>query len=373
MKKIIIITVLMICFNAWEISAVSFDDIAAAENGLTETAAENIGKISDGFSFSGTAERIAEGSYTADVSGVMRKAADMLFAEISANAKIMAAVILLGIITSFISNISSSFSGGGVSEAAFMCSYAVLAGLSASGFYEISECAKTAMEDMGLFVKALIPVLTLLSAAEGRIISATALHGQVLATAAISSFITESVIMPLIYASFAVKFVNNMTEAVSLNNLGKMTDKLSKRIMSFMMLIFTGVLSLTSFAAGTAENMGMKTARFALNTFVPVTGGALAETVTSICASAGMIKNSAGMAGIVAIVLIAAYPVIKCAAVSFIYNFAGAILEPVSDSRLSSAVSAVGECMGMLLATVAVSAAQYVISAAVLLTAYGRG
>ena len=373
MKKILIITVIIFCFNIEKISAVTFEDISSAEMGISVTAHENIEKVSDNFSFSETAKSIAEGSYAADASGAFKKLVDILFAEISANARVMAAVILLGIITSFVSNISSSFSSSGASEAVFMCSYAVLAGISASGFYEISECAKTAVEDMGLFVKALIPVLTMLSAAEGRVISATALHGQVIATAAIGSFIIESVIIPLAYASFAIKLINNMTDAASLNNLSKMTDKFSKRIMGFMMLIFTGVLNITAFAAGTAENMGMKTARFALNTFIPVTGGALAETVTSICASAGMIKNSAGIAGIVAIVLIAAYPVVKCIAVSFIYNFTGAILEPVTDSRLSSAVTAVGECMGMLLATVSVTAAQYIISAAVLFSAYGRG
>ena len=373
MRKILIIALIFSCFNIGKISAVSFDDIISAENGISVTASENIAKISDDFSFYETAKNISKGIYTADTSGMLKKLIDILFAEISANARIMAAVILLGIITSFVSNISSSFSSSGASEAVFMCSYTVLAGISASGFYEISQCAKSAVEDMGLFVKGLIPVLTMLSASEGRVISAAALHGQVLATAAISSFIIESVIMPLVYASFAIRLINNMTDAVSLNNLSKMTDKFSKRIMGFMMLIFTGVLNLTAFAAGTAENMGIKTARFALNTFIPVTGGALAETVTSICASAGMIKNSAGIAGIVAIVLIAAYPVIKCAAVSFIYNFTGAIIEPVADHRLASAVSAVGDCMGMMLATVSVTAAQYIISAAVLLNAYGRG
>ncbi len=371
MKKMIIVTALFICFNISSSYAVSIEEVKEAEEGLSVTARESVEKINESFSFYDTAKNIYNGSFEADIPYVAGKIRDVLFSEIKINAKIMGAVILLGVISSFLSNLST-FSQGGAREVSFMCTYSVLAGISASGFYEISECAGMAIEDMGLFIKALIPVLTGLSAAEGRVISASVLHTEVLAVTAISSFVVENAVMPLTYAAFAVKFINNMTDEVSLGNLGRMADKLSKKLMSFMMLIFTGMLSLTSFAAGTVENMGMKTARFALNTFVPVTGGALSETVSSITASAGMIKNSAGISGIIAISLIAAYPVIKCAAVSFLYNFTGAVLEPVCDKRLSGAVTAVGECMGMILAAISVTAVQYIISASVLLTVYGR-
>ena len=83
-----------------------------------------------------------------------------------------------------------------------------------------------------------------------------------------------------------------------------------------------------------------------------------------------MIKNSVGLTGVIAVVLIAAYPVIKCAAVSFIYNFTGALLEPVCDTRLSKAVTSVGEAMGMLFGIVAITAAECIISTSILLFVY---
>ncbi len=370
MKKILLFVLMFILIPIFPGFAATIDDLSEVEEGISESAAENIAFISENFSFGDIAKSIAEGEYKTDIGGVLRKGADMLFSEVRANAKIMGAVMLLGIIASFLSNLASSFGSGGVTEASFLCCYTVLAGIAASGFYEISECAKETIKDMGFFMKSLIPMMSMLSAAEGRIMTASVMHTQILCATAISSFVIEKAVLPLLYASFAMKFINNMTATLSLTNLGKMTDKLMRRILGFTLLIFTAVLSLSSFAAGTAENMGMKTARFALSSFVPMAGGALADSVSAITASCGMIKNSAGIAGIIVIILIAAYPVIKCAAVSFIYSFTGALLEPVCDERLSKAVTSVGECMGMLFGIISVCAAQCIISSAILITVY---
>lgn len=372
MKKLILaLIIFLLCMRSISYSA-SFDDLAGAESGISQSAIENISHAKGDFSFTEVAKEISKGSYTYDIKGVIRKTLDMLFSEVSANGKIMATVVLLGVLCSFLSNLSSAFGGSGVNDAAFLCCYAILAGITAAGFLEISEIARESISDMGLFIKSLIPVMTSLSAAEGRVIFAPMMHTQILVATSICSMVMEKVLIPLVYASFALKFINNMSSSLSLSSLSSMVDKICKRILSFMLLIFTAMLTLTSFAAGTAENIGMKTARFAISSMVPFAGGALADSVTALTASCSMIKNSAGLAGIIAIALMAAYPVIKCAAMSMIYNFTGAILEPVTERRLSLAVTSVGECMGMIFAIISVSAAQYMISAAILLTSFKR-
>lgn len=349
--------------------AVSLSDSEKVE--IPETAYENISEFWDGFSFYDAAESVVDGSYTADLKGVIKKTSDMFFSEVRKNVKLMASVVMLGIICTFITNLESARGRQGVTEAAFLSCYATLAGITAAGFSDVSDMARGAIDDMGIFIKSLVPAITSMAVAEGKVISAPIMHTQVLIGSVISSWIIKNAVLPLVYASFCVKFINNITLSQSLNNLSAFLDRICKRLLSFVLLIFTALLALTNFAAGTADNMSLKTARFALSSFVPVAGGALADTVTSLAASASMIKNSLGVAGIIAIALMSAYPIIKCAAISFIYNLAGALIQPVTDRRLASAVSAVGECMGMLFAIVAVSAALYIICAAIMLSTVG--
>lgn len=363
MKKLIVLMTILMSMN---VSAVSINDAQSVT--IPETANANIRRASDAFSFYDAAQNIYNLQYTADLKGVLNKTLDMFFSEVRENLRLMAAVIMLGVICTLLSGLEVGGKSA-VAEASFISCYAVLAGLTAAGFTDIAGTAAECIDDMGLFIKSLVPVLTSTAVAEGRVISAPAVHTQVLAASAIAGFVIKTAVLPLIYASFAVKFINNMTLSMSLSGLSVFLDRICRRILSFILLIFTAVLALTNFAAGVVENMGLKTARFALSSFVPAAGGALSDTVSSLAASASMIKCSVGTAGIIAIALMSAYPVIKCAAMSFLYNLAGALIEPVADKRYASAVSAVGTCMGLLFAVVSVSAALYVISSAILLSA----
>ena len=86
-----------------------------------------------------------------------------------------------------------------------------------------------------------------------------------------------------------------MTKTMSLTNLSKMADKTLRRILGFTFLIYTAVLSLSGFAAGTVENIGLKTARFAVSSFVPVAGGALADSVSAIAGRYGIREGTVSM------------------------------------------------------------------------------
>ncbi len=368
MKKLV--SALFIIFLFFPIAAKAALQDGVRDVTLPDGAYESITAVTD-YSFYEAAEQIAKGTYTADIKGVIQKTADMFFSEVKKNMRIMAAVIALAVICTFITNLNVISEKSAVSNASFISCYSVLAALTAAGFADASELSADAVENMGLFIKSLVPVLTGMAVAEGRIISAPAMQGQVLISASVAAHIIKRVLIPLAYATFAVRIVNNLTAEESLTNLAKFLDKLCKKIMSIMLFIFTGVLTLTNFASGTADSMGLKTVRFTLSSTVPVAGSALAETVTSLAASARMIKNSAGLAGIIAIVLMSAYPVIKCAAMSFIYNLAGALIQPVADKRFASAVGAVGECMGTLFALTTVATVMHVISAAVMLSFSG--
>lgn len=364
MKKLVCFVFVFGIFLCRGSYAVSLSDISSVE--LPETSKENV-DIVGGFSFYEVAEKIYEGRYTADFKGVIKKTLDMLFSEVAKNIKLMAAVTLLGVICTFTSNLRAE--NRAVTEASFIACYAVLAGLTAAGFSDVSQMVNNSISDMTLFMKSLVPVLTTMAIAEGKVISAPLLQTQVLTGSVLAAYIVKNAVLPIIYASFCVKFVNNLMPYKSLERLSALLDKICRRILSFTLLVFTAMLALTNFSAGTVENLSLKTARFALSSVVPAVGGALADTVSSLAASASMIKSSAGAAGIIAIVAMSAYPVIKCAAMSFLYNLTGAVMEPVADSRFSSAVSAISDCMGLLFAVMAVSAALFIISTAIMLSA----
>ncbi|MDP4133156.1 MAG: stage III sporulation protein AE [Bacillota bacterium] len=371
MKKII----LLLAFFIFLIPsyAISLEDAGAADDGLTSGALENIYKVDENFSFMDITKNITEGHFSTDLKGVASKGLSVFFKEVSSNVKIMSALLLLGIFCTLLTNMQSSFGHVGTGEAAFFCCYAVLAGIAAVGFKEAADMVNSAMDSMNLFVESMIPAITSLSIAQGKIVSAPIMNTQILIGASLCDLVVKKIVMPLTYGVFALRFVNNMTQTQNLTKLCELMQKTAKWILGLMLLLFTAILSITNYAAGTTETLSLKTAKFAVRTFIPVAGGALSDTVSALTASAGAIKSAVGIAGIVVIALISAYPLIKAAALTFLYNVMAAVLEPVSDTRMSKAVGAIGECMGMLFAQLAVSAVMMIMSTAILITASGFG
>jgi stage III sporulation protein AE len=77
-----------------------------------------------------------------------------------------------------------------------------------------------------------------------------------------------------------------------------------------------------------------------------------------------IIKNGVGVAGILAVLLLCAAPLVKMAVLLVLYRVAAAVIQPLADKRISGCVSGMGEgaglfwkilvtAMGMLLLTIA--------------------
>ena len=70
-----------------------------------------------------------------------------------------------------------------------------------------------------------------------------------------------------------------------------------------------------------------------------VTGG-VAEVALG---SAVLIKNGIGAAGMVIAVMVCAVPVIRLVLLAFIYKFVAAMVQPVSDKRITACIGGVSE------------------------------
>jgi len=93
-----------------------------------------------------------------------------------------------------------------------------------------------------------------------------------------------------------------------------------------------------------------------------VTGG-VAEVALG---SAVLIKNGIGAAGMVIAVMVCAVPVIRLVLLAFIYKFVAAMVQPVSDKRITACIGGVSEGYGLLLQILLYTALFFLITLAVI-------
>ena len=94
--------------------------------------------------------------------------------------------------------------------------------------------------------------------------------------------------------------------------------------------------------------------------------GSIAGSVTDVVlGSSVLIKNGIGAAALVVIVLICLMPLVKLGVLMLILELAAALLQPVSDKRMTGCVSGVGEGIRLLFRVVFTTAVLFMLTIAV--------
>ena len=85
------------------------------------------------------------------------------------------------------------------------------------------------------------------------------------------------------------------------SRIGDGIKKAAVWLLSLILTIFLGILSVQTCVNKAADSLGLKTVRFMIGSFVPVAGGALSESLGTLLGSMGLLKSSVGMFAVVAI------------------------------------------------------------------------
>ena len=143
-------------------------------------------------------------------------------------------------------------------------------------------------------------------------------------------------------------------------------------IQGVMITIFVTLLTIRSIAGSTMDEVTAKTAKFAVDTFIPVVGKTLSDAVTTVAGYTVLLKNSIGTLGLIIVILIMITPIIKLFCMAGIYKITSAIIEPISDKKLTNCINSTGNCLILVMSSlICVTVMCFVMIA--ILTATGKG
>ena len=88
---------------------------------------------------------------------------------------------------------------------------------------------------------------------------------------------------------------------------------------------------------------------------IPGLGNSASTVSKTIVGSAVLIKNSIGVAAVIVMLVIIGIPLFKLVVMALVYQFLGAILEPVADKRIVKAVLVLSGCLENMIYMIAVT------------------
>ena len=272
--------------------------------------------------------------------------------EVTSSLKLMAIIIIIAIVCALLNNLQSAFSNETISNIAFFACYSLLIIIMAKSFYVGVDVAKVTINRMMDFMVALMPVLMMLLASLGGFSEAVVLDPIIIGTIMISAKIFAQIIIPLICMSFVLQFVNSISEEFKINRLTKLLNQIALWIQGIVMTLFIGIITIRGISSKTIDQVAAKTAKYAVDNFVPIVGKSLSDAVSTVAGYSLLLKNALSSIGLIIIVIIIIFPVIKLLLMAFIYKLTAALIEPISDKRLVDCISAAGDSLILIMSCV---------------------
>lgn len=169
-----------------------------------------------------------------------------------------------------------------------------------------------AMESVSVFMISFVPVYAGVLVTGGQASAAISFQSVVLYAAELLSWMSGSLIVPLLSISLALGLTGSLTPELKLGRVGTMIGKTATWVLTLGMVLFTGILSLQTLAGGAADKLSDRALRFSITHFVPVVGGSISEAFSTIRGCLHLLRSTMGCFGIAATVIIVLPPLLSC-------------------------------------------------------------
>lgn len=258
-------------------------------------------------------------------------------------------VIAIAILFSLVNNMSSGFISKSTTEILyFVCYSAIIISVVAKVGILIADTVST-IGDIQRFMQIAFPImLTLITALGGAItVSVYQPLMAVLSTGVIT--VINAVIIPCFVATLVLSIVGNITTNIKLDKLTKFFKTLGEVILGIMFSIFMTFVTMQGITGAVADNISVRSAKFAISSYVPILGGYLSEGFDLVMASVVLIKNSLGLTGVIILLSIVLLPIMKLLCFTLGLKLAAGIIEPIGDKRMSDIVYGISKNMVLLI------------------------
>ena len=211
--------------------------------------------------------------------------------------------------------------------------------------------------------KLLLPVLAAALAAQGGTTTSAAIYAGTAIFDAILGSAISKLLCPMIYIYICLSVANS---ALGSDPLGKIRD-LMKWIMTWglkiILYFFTGYIGITGVISGSADAAAIKAAKLTISGMVPVVGGILSDASEAVLVGAGVVKNGAGIYGMMAILAIVMGPFLQIGIQYLLLKATAAVCGLFGTKSIISLVQDFTSAMGLLLAMTGSSCLLLLISA----------
>lgn len=240
-------------------------------------------------------------------------------------------------------------------------------GIICTSFAALAESAKTAIDGFSSFLSVYIPAFAGIMAANGQTSAAAAYSAVITIAVQVLSHIFSLIIFPLTSCIMGVSVAGAVNPELKISSVADMAKKLVNWGLALIMTVFAGLLSVQSFVGAAADTVSMKAVKFTVSGAVPIVGGAVADALSTVKGSLGLIKATTGSYGIIASAVIIVPILITAALFRWAFTAAAAFSDALGTPRLTSLLKSGESAASVIIAMIVCFWLIAVVSTAIML------
>ncbi|MDO7905171.1 stage III sporulation protein AE [Paenibacillus sp. JX-17] len=314
-------------------------------------------------------DMLLPGGHGFSLQSVFSAIGSILLHEILYNGKLLVTIVMLSIMSMILETLQTAFERNQVSKIAYSLCYMVIIVIAINSFNVAIGYAKDAINDMINFMMAMVPLLFTLLASMGNIVTVSVTHPLIVFMINMVGTTIHIVVFPLMFFSAVLHLVSSISTKYKLTSLANLLRNVSVGLLGVMLTIFLGVISVQGLTGSVTDGVTIRAAKYVTGSFVPVVGKALADATDTVLSASLLVKNAVGLAGVLILLFLCAFPALKILTLALIYKITAAVMQPMGDTPVVECLEAIGKSMVFVFAALAAVGLMFFLAVTILLTA----
>ena len=243
-------------------------------------------------------------------------------------------LLLLLVVSGVLAQLMKAFTSEGAAKIANLTVYVAVAIIILNALRISIAQAQSAISTLLNVSQATFPILSMLLAATGGLMSSAVIQPAYSVVVETASWMTKELLIPAALFGSVMAIAGNLTEKSLLSEFGSLLRSGSVWIAGAVMTIFVAIASIQSSAAVSYDGISFRAAKYAVDSMIPYVGGMFSDMADTFVGCSLLVRNAVGMAGLLSLVVIMIQPVLTALCTWFAFKMAAAVAGSFESKQL---------------------------------------
>ncbi|HJC33293.1 MAG TPA: stage III sporulation protein AE [Candidatus Mediterraneibacter faecipullorum] len=315
-------------------------------------------------SFSDVFSALMSGNMAETIRIFLRFLTDQISYEFDYNRRSLVYVLMTALTAAVFSNFAGAFKSRQISDISFYIMYMLLITLCLTSFRISAEGLEDRLSALVDFMRVLCPSYFLAVAFASGSVTSLFFYNVILFLIYVVELVIVRFLLPVVNIYIMVRVLGNLTGEDFLSEFADLIRKAVSWILKTLLICVVSVNVVQGLLAPAIDAV-KRSALTRTAEALPWVGNAVGGVAEVVLGTAVLIKNGIGMAGAVITIAICAVPILQMLIMAFMYKLAAALVQPVSDKRITTCISGISEGYEIMVKVIFTSGLLFMITIAI--------